>query len=195
MTTAEPRAAERATVRIETTAKGLLAKLAHDLSIDAADVSAEATIEGDRASVTLTFPVRSLSVKGVRKRGVVDASVLSASDRSDIERKIREEVLTSADVVVTASATVPTDEGKRCVPTTATVEASGRKATAPFRRGGRDARDVDRRLGSREGLARSARDRAGERSAQRVPCRRRCRRRLRARVRSLNALAFTVERR
>jgi hypothetical protein len=114
---------------IETTAKGLLAKLAHDLSITASDFSAQASFEADTATVVLRVPVRGLSVEGVRRRGVVDRTVLSSSDRTDIARKLREEVLTSAEVVITASATVA--EGARRAAATGTIEV-GRK-TAPLR--------------------------------------------------------------
>jgi len=115
---------------IETTAKGMLAKLAHDLTILSRDFSCTATLTDAGADVTVRVPVRGLHVDGVRKRGVVDRSVLSSSDKSDIERKIREEVLTSSEVVVTASvADVPSD-GTRSASTSATVEVGGKKAKA-----------------------------------------------------------------
>ena len=115
---------------IETTAKGMLAKLAHDLTILARDLSCTATLTDTVANVTLRVPVRSLHVDGVRKRGTVDRGALSSSDKSDIERKIREEVLTSSEVVVTASVADVPGEGTRSGSTNATVEVGGKKAKA-----------------------------------------------------------------
>jgi hypothetical protein len=115
---------------IETTAKGMLAKLAHDLTIVSRDFSCTATLTDAGADVTLRVPVRGLQVDGVRKRGTVDRGVLSSSDRSDIERKIREEVLTSSEVVVTASVTDVPSEGTRTSSAGATVEVGGKKAKA-----------------------------------------------------------------
>ena len=74
------------------------------------------------------MPVASLRVAGVRKHGTVDKNVLSSSDRSEIERKIREEVLTGREVVVAASASGIPADGSRTIDAELTVE-SGRAKT------------------------------------------------------------------
>jgi len=89
----------RSKITIETKAVGLFGKLAHDLSIVGRELSATVDTEGDGAAVEVTAPVASLAVDGVRKGEIVDRTVLSASDRADIEKKMRGEVLTSQAVI------------------------------------------------------------------------------------------------
>lgn len=114
--------AAQSTVTVETRAKGMFAKLAHDLSIDAKELSASSKIEGGSAHVELRVPVGRLEVAGVLKGTVLDRSVLSRSDRDDIQKKIRAEVLTAVDVVVSMQAPVgdTLEVGRR------SIEASGR---------------------------------------------------------------------
>jgi hypothetical protein len=95
--------AKASTITIETEAVGMLAKLAHDLSITARSPKATLSVDGASASISLEVPVDGLAVDGVRKGGALDRSVLSSSDRADIEKKIRHDVLTSQAVVVTAN--------------------------------------------------------------------------------------------
>jgi hypothetical protein len=83
-------AASKLTIR--TRAKGLLARLAHDLEIAGA-VRGTAEVDEATWSGQLEIEVASLRVVGVVRAGSVDTTVLSASDRLDIERKIRDEVL------------------------------------------------------------------------------------------------------
>ncbi len=116
---------------VETKAVGMLAKLAHDLSIVANEVDAAAVVSGDQLEVKVRVPVARLSVRGVRKGGTVDESVLSASDRAEIQRRLREEVIKPAEVVATL--TVPAssiaEPGKRTAAAKGTVEIGARRAS------------------------------------------------------------------
>ncbi len=121
---------------IETRAKGMLAKLAHDLSIEVREPNVTASIEGGRITVVARVRVASLSVVGVRKGGAVDRGVLSASDRADIERKIQGEVFRGPEVVVTMEAPLADGalgEGRRTVDATGRVEAAGKSARVSSR--------------------------------------------------------------
>lgn len=80
------------TVIVRTRATGVLARLAHDLEIRSTEVRGSATTEGDSWTAEASLPVASLRVIGARKGDRVDPGVLSADDRAEIERKIREEV-------------------------------------------------------------------------------------------------------
>lgn len=118
---------------IETKAVGMLAKLAHDLSIVANDISVSTVAEGDDIVVTLRAPVGRLEVRGVRKGAAVDEGALSKSDRNEIQRKIREEVLKGSEVVaklsVRAAALSLSEPGKRTIPAKGTVAVGSRTAT------------------------------------------------------------------
>lgn len=118
-------------ISIETTAKGMFAKLAHDLRLVAGEAAVE--VRGDEAGpeLELRLPVRAIKVDGVRKSGVVDRGVLSASDRSDIEKKIREEVLRSTEVRVTVVLSGPPAPGSRAFD--GAVEVGGHRAVVPLR--------------------------------------------------------------
>src|SRR5262249_40421369 len=70
---------------VRTRATGLLARLAHDLEIVAETFSGEARLDDPSWSAELTIPVWALRVGGVLRDDRVDASVLSASDRAEIE--------------------------------------------------------------------------------------------------------------
>jgi hypothetical protein len=119
-------------IAIETTAKGMFAKLAHDLRLLAGELSATVS-EGEAGHLDLELraPVRAVKVDGVRKSGNVDRSVLSASDRSDIEKKIRDEVLRSTDVRVTVK--LPSAPAPGSYSTDATIEVGGHRASLSLR--------------------------------------------------------------
>lgn len=82
---------EDSTLHVETRAKGMLAKLAHDLHIDAKLSSV--TVERS-TKVTAELRPEDLTVRGVLKGASVDRSVLSAGDVRSIQEKIRAEVFT-----------------------------------------------------------------------------------------------------
>lgn len=84
---------EASTIAVRTRAKGMLARLAHDLEIAATRFEGEVTTDGDAWTATLSVAVAGLNVAGVLKNGRVDRNTLSASDKSEIERRIRAEVL------------------------------------------------------------------------------------------------------
>ena len=94
-------------VTIRTRATGLLARFAHDLEITAEGFEGSVEIDGDRWSTDLLFPVRRLHVVGSLRDGRVDFSAISASDLSEIERKIRDEVLRGSEVKVQVEGTGP----------------------------------------------------------------------------------------
>jgi hypothetical protein len=82
---------EASTLHVETRAKGMLAKLAHDLHIDARLSSV--TVEGD-VRVTAELRPEDLTVRGVLKGSTLDRGVLSTGDLRNIHEKIRGEVFT-----------------------------------------------------------------------------------------------------
>ncbi|AKT41902.1 hypothetical protein [Chondromyces crocatus] len=84
-------AASRLTLR--TRAAGMLARLAHDLELEAKHLRGHARVEGDTWTAELQIPVESLSVAGTLRGERLDPSALSASDRGEIERRVRDEVL------------------------------------------------------------------------------------------------------
>jgi hypothetical protein len=90
-------------VRIRTRATGLLARLAHDLELRA--TSLQGTVEEEPASWTtdLHVAVSGLRVAGTLHGDRLDPTALSASDRAEIERKVREEVLRVGEVRVRAT--------------------------------------------------------------------------------------------
>jgi len=119
-------------ITIETKAVGMLAKLAHDLSIAARGATATFAAADGKLTVTLRAPVRQLEVRGVKKGSSVDTGVLSASDRAEIERRMREEVLPAAEVVATLvcdeGRAALADDGRRTVPVSGTVEVGRGRA-------------------------------------------------------------------
>ncbi len=90
----------KSSLRVETRAKGLLAKLAHDLSIEGPAPNGTCELDGGRFVLALELPVASLRIAGVRKGGRVDTSVLSKGDLDEIHRKLREEVLVGSPAIV-----------------------------------------------------------------------------------------------
>ncbi len=87
------------TLTVRTFAKGLFSALAHDLELRATSLSGTATRTGEAWSATLELKVEGLRVAGVLRRGKLHQDVLSAGDRADIERKIREDVFAPATVI------------------------------------------------------------------------------------------------
>ena len=83
----------RSEVRVRTRAKGMLAALAHDLEIRAEGIHGHATADGPAWAVELTVPVGKMRVAGT----------LSGGDRAEIERKLREDVLATPDVIARAT--------------------------------------------------------------------------------------------
>lgn len=93
---------QASTVTIRTRAKGLLSKLAHDLEIQTARFDGDVEVDETDWKATLRFPVSGLTVAGALKGDKVDRAILSPSDRAEIERKLRDEVLGVDEIVVTA---------------------------------------------------------------------------------------------
>ncbi len=90
----------RTHVVIETIARGMLARLAHDLHIEACEPRGEAV--GD-AEVRATFPIAKMVVVASRRHGSGPWGGPPESDRATIEQKIRTEVFPSVtEVRVTA---------------------------------------------------------------------------------------------
>jgi hypothetical protein len=87
---------------IRTRAQGMLARLAHDLSLVARSVEGQIELKGDAWSAHLTVPP-SLFVEGVVKAERVDTTVLSPSDRQEIDRRVLDEILRRKGVHIEAS--------------------------------------------------------------------------------------------
>jgi hypothetical protein len=88
--------AKASTLVVRTRTAGLLGRLAHDLEIAAGELTGRATTDDEAWTAELTVPVQSLRVVGVLHGDRVDETTLSASDRAEIERRIREEVFAGA---------------------------------------------------------------------------------------------------
>ncbi|MSP24667.1 MAG: hypothetical protein EXR75_05785 [Myxococcales bacterium] len=101
---------------VRTTATGLLRRLAHDLELEVTryegtvDLEGEGEGEGLRWRLELVCFVDGLRVVGVVRRGAVDRGVLSASEATEIERKLRQEVLPGERVVVRGAGTTSRGE-------------------------------------------------------------------------------------
>jgi hypothetical protein len=93
-----------ATITLRTRAEGLLARLAHDLELSSAEVSAKVELDGDAWTAELSVPVASLRVVGALHGDAVDSATLSAADRAQIEQKMREDVFFGGARVVTVTA-------------------------------------------------------------------------------------------
>jgi hypothetical protein len=80
---------ERARIELDTSAKGLLARLGHDLrlSIECFEID---LVEG---ALQARFALASLRVVGTLHGERCDTSAPSAADRAQIERAVREEIL------------------------------------------------------------------------------------------------------
>lgn len=89
---------------VRTHAKGMLARLAHDLEIVATTLDVRVDDDGGAWTAEIKVPVPSLRVDGALRGDRVDPTVLSPGDRAEIERKLREEVLVGgSEVIVRAS--------------------------------------------------------------------------------------------
>lgn len=110
---------------VRTRASGMLARLAHDLELVATELAGRATLDGERYAGELVVPVSALSVVGTLHGERVDTSALSTSDRSDIERKIREEVFPGTREVRVRATSVSRDRAE------VTVEVSSGRSTLP----------------------------------------------------------------
>jgi hypothetical protein len=84
----------RAVVR--TRAKGLLARLAHDLEFVTTNLHGSAMIGAAAWSGEITADVDALRVEGVLRGDRVEKSALSASDVAEIERRTRSDVFAGA---------------------------------------------------------------------------------------------------
>ena len=115
--------AAASTVTLSTFAEGRLALLAHDLELAARQLSGTAS-RAPTPRAELELLVAGLQVIGAVKKGKVDAGVLSAGDRSDIERRIREDVFGGARTLTIVGEV----EGSRA---RLTVSAPQGKATFP----------------------------------------------------------------
>lgn len=93
-----------ATVTLRTRAEGLLARLAHDLELTGTGLVGEATLDGDAWTADLSVPVASIAVVGVVHGEELDRAKLSASDRAQIEQKMREDVFFGGAAIVTVAA-------------------------------------------------------------------------------------------
>ena len=90
-------------IRIRTRASGLLARLAHDLEIRATALEGSVEEEALIWTTDLRVAVSGLRVAGTLHGDRLDQAALSASDRAEIERKLRDEVLRVAEVRVRAT--------------------------------------------------------------------------------------------
>lgn len=84
---------------IRTRAVGMLARLAHDLEITATRLRGRARPDGDAWTAELEIEVAGLRVAGILRGDRLETDALSAGDRREIERRMREEVLRGTDVV------------------------------------------------------------------------------------------------
>ncbi len=113
---------ERTEVIVETVASGMLARLAHDLRLDARGASGAAASERE---VHARFPVAGLAVRESRRHGSEGYGRPDAADAATIERKIRDEVFAPGDEVVIEAAL----EGERATLTLTTARGRQRLVT------------------------------------------------------------------
>jgi hypothetical protein len=103
------------TLTVRTRARGLLARLAHDLEIAARDIAGAASVDGASWSGELEVPVAGLRVVGVPRGEAVDTSALSSSDRAEIERRMRDDVLAGTQRVKVRASGASRDRGEAIV--------------------------------------------------------------------------------
>ena len=123
-------------ISIRTRAQGMFAAFAHDLELASTEVRGRAVDEGSSWSADIVVPVPSIRVVGTLRGERVDPNALSAADRADIERRLREEVLVAPEVMATGrgtgrdrgEVTVAVGGARAAVPTTLQIaeEAGGR---------------------------------------------------------------------
>ncbi len=92
---------EASTLTIRTRAKGMLARLAHDLEIAASRFEGDVELEEEAWNARLSFAVAELRVAGALKGGRVDPQAISNSDKQEIERRMQSDVLPIDKVHVT----------------------------------------------------------------------------------------------
>ena len=95
-------------VRVQTFAKGLLAALAHDLELELPIAPTSSIEQRDDGtwSGRLEVLVADIRVVGVLRRGNVATDVLSAGDRAEIEKRLREAFAPAKMLVVSGSGRV-----------------------------------------------------------------------------------------
>jgi hypothetical protein len=126
---------DRSHVVVETTAKGLLAKLAHDLRIEARGAEGRALSDTE---VRVSFPVDKMTVVESRRHGSGPFGPPPASDRPTIEQKIRDEVFPGTRAIevtahvdgARATIDVETARGKQTISTSAAVSRDGAEVRA-----------------------------------------------------------------
>lgn len=91
--------ANASSITIHTRAKGMLSRLAHDLSIVARGARGQVELDDAAWSATAEVPTSSLEIEGVMKGDRVDTGALSPSDRADIRRRMLDDALSGASVV------------------------------------------------------------------------------------------------
>jgi hypothetical protein len=91
-------------IRARTFAKGLFSALAHDLELDLpiADATIEQLDDGTWSG-RIVVSIEAIRVIGVLRRGAVVTDVLSAGDRGEIEKRLREACAPAKTLMVTAS--------------------------------------------------------------------------------------------
>lgn len=108
-------------ISVRTRAAGMLAKLAHDLELQVMQPQGRAERTDSGFSGELRIPVSSLRVTGQLHGDRLDSAGISASDRAEIEQKLRDEVLTGSKEIIVrghgtpwnrAEITVETARGK-----------------------------------------------------------------------------------
>ncbi|MEO7096025.1 MAG: hypothetical protein ABI175_22380, partial [Polyangiales bacterium] len=119
------------TLRVRTYAKGLFAALAHDLELDlpASELVVDELDEG-KWSGRIVVAIDAIRVIGVVRRGVVSGDVLSAGDRAEIEKRLREACAPAKTLVVTGAGTVDASGRAQGAEVVATLENKG---TAPLK--------------------------------------------------------------
>jgi hypothetical protein len=80
----------RSKVAIRTFAEGLFARLAHDLELNARDLSG--TADAEAGAATLIVPLDAIEIAGTLSDRGLDTRGLSESDRRDALRKMRDDV-------------------------------------------------------------------------------------------------------
>jgi hypothetical protein len=112
---------------LRTRAKGMLARLAHDLEIASTELTGRVRASDGAWSGELLVPIGSLRVAGTLHGDKLDPSALSPSDRQDIERRMRGDVLAAErELVVELSG--PTRERGEAV----LVIAGGQRTRIPL---------------------------------------------------------------
>lgn len=124
---------------VRTRSRGLLARLAHDLELRSEAISGRATLDLDLWTGELTIPVDSLRVAGVLHGDELDSKGLGASDRADVERKVRDEVFAGTPAVRAAATgssrmagSVTVTLGRKTAPSSLTLSTVDERADGTF---------------------------------------------------------------